>query len=216
MKANLFFKELKKQNLTQLEKSTDLSRQALHGALKSKNMQLKNLETVAQAMNYQVVLLPTETEENVLASLKKWGAPVAHSSDGTLDLEHTVLAAIKFSRKVGLYESLVPYVLVKNVSTLNLLKLMGLALQENQVYVLGYFVEMANSFRTHPKLVQLLEFLSPMKGHKRETLVVSEKVNFPELFEKNSVALNWNLLVRGTLEDHLQRWGKWEKSQKPT
>lgn len=216
MKADLFFRELEKQNLSQLERSTDLSRQALHAALKSKNMQLKNLESVAKAMNYQVVMLPSQTEENVLASLKKWGAPVAHSADGTLDLENAVVAAMKLSRKEGLYESLTPYVLVRNVSRLKLLRLMGLAMQEDCVQVLGYFVDMANAFHPQAKFEKLLELLLPMRPEKKEMLVLSEKANFPELFGKNQAALRWNLLVRGRLEDHLHRWEQWEKSHKKT
>ncbi|MGZ3806221.1 MAG: hypothetical protein ACXVB4_18550, partial [Pseudobdellovibrionaceae bacterium] len=49
---------------------------------------------------------------------------------------------------------------------------------------------------------------------KKELLVRKEKVNFPELFEKNKTALRWGLLTRGSEHDHLERWTKWQQLRK--
>jgi hypothetical protein len=211
-----FFAELKDENLSQLEKRVGVSRQALHSAVKTKNMKLDNLQSVAKALNYTVEVVPNLTEENLLGSLVKWGAPLAHTKDGNLSLEWTVAEALKRARKDGLYESVVPYVLACNANQMNPLTLVGLAYQYNQVNVLGYFAEAANQFRPHANLQTVVRLLEPGKSTDKELLVLSTKMNFPDLFERNVLALKWNLWVRGGLVDHLSRWEKWEQSQKKT
>lgn len=212
MEIGQFFKKLGDQNLSKLEGETQVSRQALHNAIKSKNMKLDNLSSVARAMNYKVVLTPVYSEENLLSSLVKWGAPLAHSADGNLSLEVTVAEASRQARQDGLYESVVPYVLAKNAEELKLEELVGLAFLEDQVAVVGYFAEVANLFRPHKKLQEAALLLERGKKEGRQLLVTTTKMNFPELFEKNTVALKWNLLVRGNLQDHMDRWRKWEQS----
>ncbi len=214
MKTANFFAELQNENLSHLEKRAGVSRQALHSAVKTKNMKLDNLQSVAKALNYTVEVVPNLTEENLLSSLVRWGAPLAHSKDGNLSLELTVSRSLKSARKDGLYESVVPYVLALNAHRLNPLTLVGLAYQHNQVSVLGYFAEAADQFRPHPNLQTVVRLLEPGKSRDRELLVLSTKMNFPELFERNLLALKWNLWVRGNLGDHLSRWKKWERSQK--
>lgn len=216
MKTAEFFKQVRLQNFSDLEKKAHVSRQALYGALKSKNMKLQNFESLAKAMNYRLSVVPDVTEENVLASLKKAGAPVAFSGDGNLDLESALAASLQLAHREGLYESVVPYVLVLNVEKLNLNKVLGLAFESGDANVLGYFMEMANAFHPHPKFEKALLVLSPMKSDEPELLVRSEKSNFAELFKRNSAALKWNLLVRGKLEDHLMRWESWNQSKKKT
>ena len=211
MRTAEFFSELKSQNLSQLEESAGVSRQALHNALKSHNMKLDNLTSVAKAMKLEVEFMPRKTEDNLLASLARWGVPVAHSNDGNLELEDVVEESLKRARKDGAYESFVPYLLVQNANKLNPLKLAARGFSSNQVNVLGYFTEMAHNFRPHPNFEKLLELLTVAKSPQQEFLVVSNKSNFPELFQKNQHALNWNLLVRGSVQDHTQRWEKWAR-----
>jgi hypothetical protein len=214
MNTARFFTELKSQNLSRLEKQAGVSRQALHGAIKTKNMRLDNLQAVAKALNYSVEVVPHLTEENLLSSLVQWGAPLAHSKGGNLSLEWTLAEALKKARVDGLYESVVPYVLSINVDRLHPELLVGLAYQNEQVNVLGYFVEAANHFRPHAKLGYVLKLLEAGKRPNKEPLVLSTKLNFPELFQKNKLALKWNLWVRGDFADHLSRWEKWDRSQK--
>lgn len=214
MEAVQFFKKLKEQNLSKLEGQARVSRQALHNAVKSKNMKLDNLSSVAKAMNYKVELNPVLSEENLLSSLVKWGAPLAYSADGNLPLETTLAEASRQARKDGLFESLVPYVLAKNVDELNPNELVGLAFLNDQAAVVGYFADVAHLFKPNKKLQQVALLLERGKSEGRELLVKTTKMNFPELFEKNTVALKWNLLVRGNLQDHLDRWNKWEQSLK--
>jgi hypothetical protein len=214
MNAAKFFQELQHQNLSALERQTKVTRQALHNALKTRNMKLDNLSTVAGAMNYQVELVPSLQEHNVLASLVKYGAPLAHSNDGNLPLELAVTEACKLSRKDGFYESVVPYVLAKNANCLKEYDLVGLAFQNNQPNVLGYFAELANMFRANTRLQKLMRLLDAGKPDTEELLVLTTQMNFPEMFTKNQAALNWKLLVRGNPEEHFNRWNKWEQSQK--
>lgn len=214
MKKAEFFSELKKHNLTHLESSSGVSRQALHNALKSQNMKLDNLQSVAKAMKYDLAFLPLKNETNVLGSLAHFGVPVAHSKDGTLSFEDTVQESLLKARTDGAYETFVPYALVKNVKRSNPLLLAAKAFEVNQVNALGYFVELAHKFRSHESFAKLLEVLKPAKNPVKEFLVMNEKTNFPELFEKNHLALKWNLKTRGTVDDHLGRWEKWEQSQK--
>jgi hypothetical protein len=214
METTKFFQELKHQNLSKLERQSKVTRQALYNALKTKNMKLDNLSSVARALNYQVELVPSLNESNVLSSLVKFGAPLAHSNDGNLPLELAVAEACKLSRRDGVYESVVPYVLATNANSLKEHELVGLALQGNQSNVLGYFAELANMFRPHPRLQKMLRLLEAAKPDEEELLVLTTKMNFPEMFKKNKAALNWKLLVRGSVEDHLSRWNKWEQSQK--
>jgi hypothetical protein len=212
MKTAEFFNKLKSENLSQLEKDSHVSRQALHSASKSRNMKLDNLSSVAKALNFQIVLTPRLTEENLMSSLALLGAPLAHSKNGTLSLYESVSEALKRSREDGVYESLVPYVLWKNVDQLNPLKLVAKAYSTNQVNVLGYFIEMAHAFRPHEKFSFILKLLEPAKSLTEEFLVSSTKTHFPELFLKNKLAIKWNLKVRGSVDDHLQRWEKWAQS----
>ncbi|MBC7753666.1 MAG: hypothetical protein H7Z71_05475 [Moraxellaceae bacterium] len=214
MKTLDFFTQLKSQNLSHLEKETGLSRQALHNAVKTKNMKLDNLTTVAQALNFKVEFTPRLTEENLLSSLVKWGAPLAHSNEGNLSLEMSVQESLKRARGDGVYETLLPYVLHCNVKNLNPLKIVAAAFNANQVNVFGYFVEMARKFHPHEKFDEMLKLLEPAKSIPVEFLVLSTKSRFPELFDKNTLALKWNLKVRGQVQDHLQRWEKWEQFRK--
>lgn len=214
MEAVQFFKKLKDQNLSKLEGEARVSRQALHNAVKSKNMKLDNLSSVAKAMNYKVELTPVLSEENLLGSLVKWGAPLAHSAEGNLPLEATIVEASRRAREDGLFESLVPYVLATNAQDLKPNELVGLSFLNDQAAVVGYFAEVANLFRQNNKLQQVSLLLERGKRDGRELLVKTTKMNFPELFEKNMVAIKWNLLVRGNLQDHLDRWNKWEQSLK--
>ena len=214
MKTAEFFKTLKAHNLSHLEKESGVSRQGLHNALKTHNMKLDNLSAVAKALHLNVEFSPTTDEENLMSSLARWGAPVAHSKDGNLSLDECVRETLKRARQDGVYETLLPYVLCLNVDKLNPLTLAACAFTENQVNVLGYFVDLAQHFHPNEKFKYILKLLEPAKSDKKEYLVLSTKSYFPELFEKNKLALKWNLKVRGTLTDHLQRWDKWEKSHK--
>ena len=214
MKTTEFFKTLKKHNLSHLEKDTGVSRQALHNALKTHNMKLDNLSAVAKALNLEVEFSPVTNEENLMSSLARWGAPLAHTKDGNLSLDECVREALKRSRQDGVYETLLPYVLCLNVEKLNPLTVAASAFTENQVNVLAYFVDLAHHFRPNEKFQHLLKLLGPAKSNEKNFLVLSTKSHFPELFKKNELALKWNLKVRGTVADHLQRWDKWEKSLK--
>lgn len=212
MDTNEFFKKLKSANLSKLEKVSHISRQALHSASKNKNMKLDNFSSVAKALNFQVVLTPRRTEENLMSSLAFFGAPVAHSKDGTLSFTESVGEALIKARQDGIYESLVPYVLWKNLNQLNPLNLVAEAYSANQVNVFGYFVEMAQAFRAHEKFEFMLKLMEPARSPTDEFLVVATKTQFPELFLKNKLAVKWNLKVRGSVDDHLQRWEKWAQS----
>lgn len=214
MKTTEFFKTLKTHNLSRLEKDTGVSRQALHNALKTHNMKLDNLSAVAKALHLKVEFLPATDEENLMSSLASWGAPLAHSKSGNLSLDECVREALKRSRHDGVYETLLPYVLCHNVNRLNPFTLAAAAFTENQINVLGYFVDLAHHYSPNEKFRYLLKLLEPAKSDKKEFLVLSTNSHFPELFEKNKLALKWNLKVRGKVEDHLQRWEKWEKSHK--
>ena len=214
MKTAEFFKTLRTHNLSHLEKDTGVSRQALHNALKTHNMKLDNLSAVAKALHLKVEFNPVTNEENLMSSLARWGAPLAHSKDGNLSLNDCVREALKRARQDGVYETLLPYVLCLNVEKLNPLTLAASAFSVNQVNVLGYFVDLAHYFRPNTKFQYLLKLLEPAKSNNKDYLVLSTKSHFPELFEKNKLALKWNLKVRGNAEDHLQRWDKWEKSLK--
>lgn len=209
-----FFTHLKNQNLSKVERETGLSRQALHGALKNRNMKLANLTAVAAALGFQVEFTPLQNEENLLGSLARWGVPLAHSKNGSLSISDTVLRSLQFARKDELYESLVPYLIAKNAFDLNPRVLAGGALSMNQVNVLGYFTEMANTYSKTKKLKDLLDELEPIKNSKAQFLVTSTMMHFPELFEKNTIALKWNLKVRGHAEDHFERWSKWDQLTK--
>ncbi len=214
MKTTEFFNTLKTHNLSHVERDTGVSRQALHNALKTHNMKLDNLTAVAKALRLKVEFTPVTNEENLMSSLARLGAPLAHSKDGNLSLDDCVRETLKFARHDGVYETLLPYVLCLNVEKLNPLTLAASAFTANQVNVLGYFVDLANRFHPSVKFQRLLKLLEPAKSNEKEFLVLSTKSQFPELFKKNELALEWNLKVRGTVADHLNRWDKWEKSLK--
>jgi hypothetical protein len=216
MNTTEFFKHLKKENLSKLEKRAGVSRQALHQALHTQNMKLVNLNSLAKALDLRVELSPVPSEENLLASLARYGAPLAHSRGGSLSLEEALAESLNWSRRDGLYESVVPFVLIKNAKQLNVKKMVGLAYQNDQVNVLGYFAEMAQQYRSHGNLQMLLDLLVPGKESAKELLLLKTRMNFPELFERNPFAAKWNLWVRGRFADHRDRWEKWEESQKAT
>ncbi len=212
MNTTEFFNKLKSENLSKLEKVSHISRQALHSASKNRNMKLDNLTSLAKALNFQVVFTPRRTEENLMSSLALLGAPLAHSKNGTLSLSESVGEALTRARQDGVYESLLPYVLWKNVNQLNPLELVAEAYSVNQVNVFGYFVQMAQAFRPHEKFRLVLKILEPARSLTEEFLVAGTKTQFPELFLKNELAVKWNLKVRGSVDDHLQRWEKWAQS----
>lgn len=209
-----FFEMLKDKNLTEVEERSGVSRQALYGAMKSQNMKLSNLSSVADSLDLEVQVVPSESEENLLKSLKRFGAPVTHDFGGNLSLESAVALGLKMARKDAYYESVVPYVLALNAELLDANKLLGLALTDDQVNVLGYFCELAYAFKPNQKLKKFLASLNSFKKTETELLVLKEKVNFPELFSKNHLALKWNLLTRGTEQDHLERYKKWQQLRK--
>lgn len=214
METSAFFKKLAGESLTELERKTGVTRQALHNARKTQNMKLDNLRAVAKAMNFRLDFRPVTSEENLLSSLVEFGVPVAHSGEGTLSLTETVAEALKAARKDGAYESFTPYLLTVNVEKLDPLGLAAAAFQAKEVNALGYFVEMANAFHPHPRFKALLRLLEPAKDTSQEFLVRDKKTLFPELFAKNPLALKWNLKVRGTPENHFERWRKWQRSQR--
>ena len=214
MRMKEFFSELKSKNLSHLEKKAGVSRQALHSALKSHNMKLENLRLVANAMLLDVEFSPVRTEENLLGSLARFGVPVAHSKDGNLQFDMTVAEGLLYSRKDGAYESFIPFLLIKNSMLVQPLKLAAKAFESDQVNVLGYFVEMAHQYRPDDRFESLIKLLAVAKKPKKEFLVLENKSQYIELFEKNHLALKWNLLVRGTVKDHMQRWEKWDQSPK--
>jgi hypothetical protein len=214
MEARAFFKKLEGQNLTELERKTGVTRQALHNARKSRNMKLDNLTAVAKALNLELVFQPSLSEANLLGSLVDLGVPLAHSGEGSLSLHQAVAEGLKASRKDGTYESLLPYLLVKNADKLEPLNLAAAAFSTREVNPLGYFVEIANAYQPHPRLRELLRLLEPAKDPTSTYLVEGQKTQFPELFKKNPFALKWNLLVRGTPEAHFERWKKWQRLQK--
>lgn len=214
MEAVDFFKMLEKANLTELERKTGVSRQALHNARKTKNMKLDNLRAVAEALNLKVDFRADPTESNLLSSLVDFGVPVAHSGGGSLSFEDTVAEGLKRSRRDGVYESFLPYLLHKNVEKWDALALAAVGFKTKEVNALGYFAEMANAFQPHGKFETLLRLLEPAKGNLVEYLVLGKKSVFPQLFEKNPFALRWNLKVRGAPSDHFERWKKWQRSPK--
>lgn len=214
MEVAAFFKKLEAQNLTELERKTGLTRQALHNARRTKNMKLDNLKSVARAMNFRIDFQAVTNESNLLSSLVDLGVPVANSGGGTLSFDETVAEGLMASRKDGVYESFVPYLLVVNVEKMDPLALAAAAFRVKEVNPLGYFAEMANAFHPHPCFETLLRLLEPAKDSSRAFLVRDKKALFPELFEKNPLALKWNLKVRGTPENHFERWRKWQRSQK--
>jgi hypothetical protein len=213
MEAAEFFKRLADQNLTELERKTGVTRQALHNARRTENMKLDNLCNVAQAMNLQVDFQPAKTESNLLSSLVDFGVPVAHSGGGTLSFSEAVGEGLLASRKDGAYESFIPYLMIVNADKLDPLALAAVAFKNKEVNVLGYFAEMANAFSPHPNFDLLFRILESAKVSAVEFLVEGKKSFYPELFEKNPLALKWNLRVRGNPNDHFERWKKWQQSQ---
>ncbi|HEY8269879.1 MAG TPA: hypothetical protein VIG33_03260 [Pseudobdellovibrionaceae bacterium] len=217
MNARAFFKKLGSENLSELERKTDLSRRALGSAKKTHNMKLENLEVLADAMGFSVQFLPQESEDNVLLSLKRFGAPLAHESGGNLDLTEALVCGMNLARQDGLYESIVPYVMAQNSQKLHPLDILSkVHLRGDHMKVVGYFAEMANHFKPHPHLAELMRLAQVFNPDlkQKELLLKKEKVNFPELFEKNKTALRWGLLTRGSERDHLERWAKWQQSRK--
>ncbi len=214
MNSREFFKKLDQQNKSQLERKSGLSRQAVVDAVRSKNLKLKNLERLAQHMDLKLVFEPSSSESNVLSSLEKFGAPVTSGTEGNLPLELALAYALKLSHKDGLYESLLPFVLATNANDLDLEYLTASAVLQKEAGTLGYFVSMANAFLPNQNLKTLKSYLEPFKLKVEQTLLMNEKVNFPEMFRKNKFALEWKLLVRGKFEDHLARWNKWLNFQK--
>lgn len=213
METSEFFARLRRECLSELERKTGVTRQALHNARKTRNMKLDNLKVLARAMNLQVQMKPLTTEDNLLSSLVEFGVPVAHSQGGTFSLSQTVGEGLKASRVDGAYETFLPYLLIRNVKKLDVLALAAEAFQNKQVNALGYFTEMANAFSPNAQFETLLRLLKPAKNDRREFLVQGTKSLFLELFMKNSFALKWNLLVRGSAENHFERWKKWQASQ---
>lgn len=214
MRTTEFFSKLKEQNLSRLETKTGLSRQSLHNALNTHNMKLENLVPLAKAMNLELRFESVKSEDNILASLAKFGVPVAHSKDGNLSFEELVKESVLRSRVDGAYETFVPFLLAQHADDFDPLKVAAQGYASGQVNALGYFAEMANQFKPSSNLNRLLELLRVAKINQDEFLVTTNKTYFPELFEKNKVARQWNLKVRGTVEDHMERWEKWERSRK--
>lgn len=214
MKPSEFFKKLSSQNLSELERKTGVTRQALHNARKTQNMKLDNLDVLAKALNFHLGFQPLDTEENLLSSLVDFGVPLAHSGGGTLSLPEAVREGLKASRKDGAYESFLPYLFLVNVEMVDPLALAAAAFQTKEVNALGYFTEMANAFDPQPQFKFLLSLLEPAKSSSQEFLVKEKFSLYPDLFLKNRFALKWNLKVRGTPENHFERWRKWQRSQK--
>ncbi len=214
MEASGFFSKLNSENLSKLEREAGVTRQALHNARRTHNMKLDNLRAVARALNYDVNFQPVKSEENLLRSLVDYGVPVAHSGGGTLTLTEAVAEGVRAARKDGAYESFIPYLLAINADRLDPLALAAAAFQTKEVNTLGYFAEMANAFCPHRTFKVLLRLLERAKNKSQELLVRTTKSRYHELFTRNPFALKWNLKVRGTPENHFERWRKWQRLQK--
>jgi len=214
MNTNEFFELLDDQNKADLSRKSGLSRQAVFDALKTRNFKLQTLKRVARNLNLEVSLKPLESEGNVLASLAKFGSVSGQDEPGTLDLEESLAAGLFFVHSSGLLESLLPYVLALNAKKLNVTRLFALSLLREEAATLGYLVGMASKFKPHANLEKLKSLCVPFKFSSETPLLKNQVANFPEILRKNDVAREWNVLARGTVKDHLDRWEKWQRSQK--
>jgi len=202
--------------LKNLAQDVGVSRQALHGFFSGGDMKLSNFERLLSCLGWTMEVSPQEALEDVLGNLKLYGAPLlVDDPEVYLSLEETLYKALALSRKEARVASVLPYLLVLKSYALKAEKLLDLFRDEtSSLQLLGYYLDVALSFRYRKPLANLLR-----KIEKREVklksfyLRESDEGRNPKLYKRfeNDPAKKWKVLTRDNLEDLVQRFRKWER-----
>lgn len=211
MDLDFVVENLKNTNLSEVMRETKVSRQTLYNVLQNKNT---TKETVTKLVDY----FYKKNNAEVYQNLKFYGAPLFENAKKTYSLEQTLFYALNLSRNDGLVESVLPYVLYKNRSVVNLKFLYRKCMKEDLDNLLGYYLEVSTKFRSNKNFEKFLKYMKELCDHQTLQPVPLGKRKVPEYarsaYTQNEVALSWGLLVRGELNHHLERFEKWAALEK--
>lgn len=200
----------KVENLSEVERETNVSRTTLYNVMKNESA---HKETVEKLSKY----FTEKNNQELYENLRFYGAPLAESRRRTIPLEETLLRAFELSRNDALVESVLPYVLYKNRSTLKLGELYRSCVQEKLDRHFGYYLSMSEAFHSFPKYAAFLNHMRFVFNYSSGDPVPLANREVPDYaksrFLKNKVALAWGLMAQGETSHHLERFHKWEKSE---
>lgn len=202
-------RHLSSSNLQRLARATKLSRTTLYKVMEAK-------PTTTATLGKLSSFFENKTANELYQNLKFYGAPLAEKNRRkTLTLEETLLEALKVSRTDSLVESVLPYVLFKNRAVLNLPLLLRESVKSDVDRLLGYYLDVSNQYKpnkTFKNFTHDMRNLFHYETNQPQTLNGKTVKEFAlSAYLKNTVALDWGLLVRGELSHYLERFHKWEQ-----
>lgn len=204
--------KLKESNLALVSRQTGLTRQTLYNFLDNKNTKLESLQLLDKYFN-------DTNEAELYSALTYFGAPLnVKKQNPNKSLENTLALGLEHSRQDSLVASVMPYVLYKQRTNLDLYQLYRLAVKSDSDQLLGYFLEVANAYSNFKLFSDFSKNIFQFNKYKSNTLKKlngkSVKSEYVPLYSSNKLALKWGFLESGTLEHHLERYSKWDKSVK--
>ena len=199
---------------SRLAKESGISRQGIYRFLTERNPRYETLEKITSVLHIDFDLareLPTT--DDVYSSLKFYGAPIStNPTDIPLPLEESLAHGIVHSRTDGFISSIIPYLLFKKADELNTSHLIALCDVLGESRTLGYYADMANSFRPNKKLARLVDLLSDLHFEQEQLFKNTKKTESLKILAKtvnNPIAKKWKFLTIDSLDHHLERYKKW-------
>jgi hypothetical protein len=205
---------IKEYGPNRLSKDSGVSRQGIYRLMSEKNPRYKTLEKISVPLKIDLDLTrQLSTTDEIYSSLKFHGAPIRTKSTKTpLPLEEALAQGIALSRLDGFISSIVPYLLFKKAKELNIPHLIALCDNLGECQALGYYSDIANTFRPNLKLNRMSDLLSDTH-YKQEPLSkntrLTESLKRLAHISNNPIAKKWKLLTIDNLEHHLERYNKW-------
>lgn len=199
-----------------LAEKAGVSRTSLYNLLKGENFESETLDKISQVLNLEFAVQgKIPAYEDVCNHLAHYGAPLflEKLNPVTMSLEETTKWGVKYSKSDGLLESVMPFFLMKQLSSMSRAKLLSLLDQEYLLQLFGYYLDVAAEYSKNQKMNEFTHtffqktfeplYLGTGKLTKRTLEVLKSK--------KNKIAKKWNVLTLSSLENYVERFRKWEK-----
>jgi transcriptional regulator with XRE-family HTH domain len=218
MNRDLIFEKLERlirsYGPNRLSRDSGISRQGIYRLISERNPRYETLDKIAMALQIDLdITKALPTTDDIYSSLKFHGAPLrARETKKPLSLEETIARGISISRTDGLIISIVPFLLFKKADKVNIPSLIALCDGLGEVQALGYYADIANTFRPNKKLAKLVDVLDDLP-FKQELL--SKNTRMTESLKKlikiieNPIAKKWKFITIDSLAHHFERYDKW-------
>lgn len=209
--------KLKNENIAEIKRQTGLSRQALYTFMDEKSMRLSNFEKLLETLHFEINLSEKPTATEIYQNLAYYGAPVDAKKVKSLEFEALISSAIVLSRSDGLVESVIPYILANQAKSINVTALLQACFKNETSKYLGFYADMANRYKKNRKLETITHLIFSLAEANDPWISLSLKrpsSSFVEIYMQNEFSKKWRIYSRGTFNDHLDRWKKWDLLQK--